>query len=197
MEVRRYTAYIVAFFLIVGCAKKPRPKSEAEKKEKEYKPYIFLDFEQEQFNGGGWEENMEDGVSTFKIKRSHLVKHGEKGYSLAVDYDFTLKKDSLGGIWINVSGIDFTKYSYFGFWVKGEPDLGFTNVIGITFEDENHNRVTRMFAGVSSQWKKVEVYLKNLKGVDISKLQEINVVIEKRFANVPTGRIYLDDFYLR
>jgi len=195
MEVKRYTTYIICFFLISGCARKPASKPEVEKKEPE--PQVFLDFEQEQFNGGVWEENMKDGVSTFKMKRSQLAAHGEKGYSLALDYDFNLKKDSVGGIWLNVREIDFTKYLYFGFWVKGEVDLGFTNVIGITFEDEDGNRVTKMFAGVNSQWKKVEVPLSKLKGVDLSKLREINVVIERRFANLPAGRIYLDDFYLR
>jgi hypothetical protein len=179
-----------------GCAKKPESKPQ-EQKTVQQPPYVFLDFEHEQFNGGVWEENMEDGVTTFKIKRSHLVKHGDKGYSLAMDYNFKLKKDSVGGIWIDVRGLDFTKYSYFGFWVKGEPDLGFTNIIGITFEDAAGNRVTKMFAGVSSDWKKVEIPLKRLKGVDISNLPEINIVIERRFANVPAGRIYIDDFYLR
>lgn len=194
MKKGRYILYGFCIFLLWGCAKKPEPQ---EQKAIQQPPHVFLDFEQEQFKGGVWEEDMKDSVATFEVKRSDLVRHGEKGYSLAVDYNFKLKKDSVGGVWIDVRGLDFTKYSYFGFWIKGEPDLGFTNVIGITFEDAGGNRVTKMFAGVRADWKKIEIPLGRLKGVDISNLVEINIIIERRFANVPAGRIYLDDFYLR
>ncbi|MCD6081243.1 MAG: hypothetical protein J7J54_07355 [Candidatus Omnitrophica bacterium] len=197
MKRRKYVLYGVCFSLLWGCAQKPEPETQTKIQKKGEEPYIFLSFEQEHFNGGVWEEDMNDGVTSFRIKRSHLVKHGDRGYSLSLDYNFKLKKDSVGGVWIDVSRLDFTNYLYFGFWVKGEPDLGFTNIIGITFEDTDGNRETKMFAGVGSEWKKVEIFLGKIKKVNISRLQEINIVIEKRFANVPVGRIYLDDFYLR
>lgn len=188
---------ILLFIIVIlfSCAKKP--SQELAKEEKKQPDIVIIqDFDQDSFRDGIWEDNTKDGVITFTGGISNLEKYGDKGNSLCLDYDFRLSKDIVGGVWFDFSEYNFAGFNYFGFWVKGEPSLGFANIIGICFEDAKGARETKMFGEVQDSWQKVEIPLKEFK-INLSELKEVNITMDKRFATPKIGRIYLDSFYLR
>ncbi|MDP8233479.1 MAG: hypothetical protein P9M06_01560 [Candidatus Saelkia tenebricola] len=187
-------AVLTVGIVFLFCADKVYTEELTETKEK---IFLLQDFEQETFEGGVWEEFMEDRHTTFVGSKSSLVKYGEEGHSFALDYDFRSDNDLVGGIWLHVSGYDFSGYQYFGFWVKGEPAVGYSKIIGITFEDKKGKIVTVMNAKTGNDWYKVEIPLKSLKLENLSELVEINVFIDKRYIDQTGGRTYFDNFYLR
>jgi len=192
---------LITGIIFLSCAKvKPSEKTQEIQETQETagkKIFILQDFEQDSFKGGVWEEFMHDRHVTFVGSRSNLVKFGEKGYSFALDYDFRTDNDLVGGIWLDVSEYDFSGYQYFGFWIKGEPAVGYAKIIGITFEDKKGRSVTKMSSKVSDNWQKIEIPLSSLGLQNLSELTEINVFIDKRYIDQTAGRTYFDNFYLR
>lgn len=180
---------------LISCAKEERrvePKAPEEGKQ----VLIIEDFEDGSLNGGRWEDQPKDGVVSILGGISNLVGHGGRS-SYYIDFDFRGGRDRIGGLWLDVSPYDFSKYRYFGFWVKGEPSLGYTKVIGIGFENKRGERYTTMFGKVSDEWARVEIPIDRIRIKDKKSVSEINIVIDKRYVTQEVGRIYLDDFYLR
>lgn len=189
---------IALLLFLSGCGRRKEVAEEAQpQSKKEELLNIILSFDQETFPGGVWEEYMKDKYQTFKAEFSELEKMGEKGYSLALDYDFREGKDSIGGIWFRVDGYDFKSAEYFGFWAKGEPKLGYSQVIGITFESKFGQRVTKYFGKLQDVWTRVEIPLREPEFEKLKEVVEINIFLDRRYATQRVGRIYLDNFYLR
>ncbi|MDD5613579.1 MAG: hypothetical protein PHQ54_00720 [Candidatus Omnitrophica bacterium] len=159
--------------------------------------FIFQDFSSSDFKGGIWEEFMNDTAVSFKGTITDKVKMGDKGNSFVIDYDFRTGTDLVGGLWLGVAEYDFSKYEYLGFWVKGEPDLGYSKIIGVTIEDKFGRGVTIMSSGVSDDWNNIEISLDVLKKGNLSDLFEINIFIDKRYTSIDIGRCYIDNFYLK
>jgi len=193
--MKKHIVVLIAGVILFFCAKAGFSEEITDTAGK--KIFILQDFEQDGFKGGVWEEFMHDRHVTFVGSKSNLVKLGDKGHSFALDYDFRADNDLVGGIWLDVSGYDFSKYQYFGFWVKGEPSVGYAKIIGITFEDKNGKSVTKMSSKVSDNWQKIEIPLSSLGLDDLSALAEIDVFIDKRYIDQTAGRTYFDNFYLR
>ncbi len=186
---------LITGIIFLSCAKVRSSEETADTAGK--KIFLLQDFEQDSFKGGVWEEFMHDRHVTFVGSKSNLVKLGEEGHSFALDYDFRADNDLVGGIWLDVSEYDFSDYQYFGFWVKGEPSVGYAKIIGITFEDKNGKSATKMSSKISDNWQKIEILLSSLGLDNLSELAEINVFIDKRYIDQTAGRTYFDNFYLR
>ncbi|MDP8216271.1 MAG: carbohydrate binding domain-containing protein [Candidatus Kaelpia imicola] len=164
-----------------------------------YREQIFIlqDFNADEYKGGVWEAVSNDKQASFKAELQARVRVGERGRAVALDYDFRSGADLVGGLWLDVSDHDFSGYNLLGFWIKGEPTLGFSKIVGVTIEDKFGNRVTKMNSQVSSEWGRVEISLNSLKDKRLSNIVEINVFIDKRYTSIEAGRCYIDDFYLK
>jgi hypothetical protein len=185
-----------SFLFLTNCAKEEKG-TKAPVPERKEEVLIIEDFEDGSLNGGKWEDQPKDGVVSILGELSSLVGHEGSKSSYYIDFDFREGQDRIGGLWLDVSPYDFSKYKYFGFWVKGEPNIGYTRVIGIGFENKKGERYTTMFGKVSDKWTRVEIPIDRIRIKDKKSISEINIVIDKRYATQKVGRIYLDDFYLR
>ncbi len=158
---------------------------------------ILQDFDAGEYVGGAWEAVADDKQVSFKAELQDRVRVGKEGKAIALDYDFRSGSDLVGGLWLDVSKQDFNNYNLIGLWVKGEPTLGFSKIIGITIEDEFGNKTTKMSSQVSGEWVNIEISLDSLKDKKLANIVEINVFIDKRYTSVEVGRCYIDNFYLK
>ncbi len=184
--------FILLSFLLVSCTY----QEQIEEASKEEPIFMLQDLEGESFRGDIW-ENSPDNKVTFSGAKNSLVAANESGSSLAIDYNFSRGNDLVGGMWLDVAQYDLSNYKYFGFWIKGEESLGYSSIVGVTFEDNKAKAATKMIANVSTEWQKIEIPIEQLEGIDLSKVVEVNITIDKRFATKKAGRIYIDSIFLR
>lgn len=187
--------FIFLFFLMQACAKKEssqvRTPTPVEEKRLIYS--IIENFNNRSFPGNVWEDYPQGRKQSFQIGFSSRVKKGEKGYSLYIDYDFLNTDDTVGGIWIDLKGIDFKEARILSFWVKGEPMVGFSRVITVSLENEKGERGNYTFGGINADWREIKIPLEVFGIKDKTSLSELNIVIEKQYATSKRGRIYIDD----
>jgi hypothetical protein len=190
----RIVFLIIGFFFLFSCGKAEKKMEKKEVKRKE-KIIIFENFDDKKYPGSIWENFTNDKIRAFSGGFSDRKKIGEKGYSLYFDYDYENTSDTIGGLWIDVSKLDFSKISSIGFWVKGEKELGYSRVISVSLENKEGERANFTYGKVTSKWGEVRIPISYFRFKDKSSISEMNIVIEKQYTTSKKGRIYIDNLY--
>ncbi len=145
---------------------------------------------------GAWDRDPADETQTCREYFTSDVKCGEEGYSMKLEYDVDSPSPAFNGYWTKLQLIDITPYENLVFYVKGDREKGFTTQFKIELKNTK-NQVGKYYVkGVTSDWQKVVVPLKNFVGItDFSKMTEFVVVFEDRIATDRDGAIYIDNLY--
>jgi hypothetical protein len=145
---------------------------------------------------GAWDRDPADETQTCREYFTSEVKCGEKGYSMKIDYDVDSPSPAFNGYWTKLQHIDVTPYKNFVFYVKGDEQDGFTTQFKIELKNTKKEVGKYYVKGVTLDWQKVVVPLKNFVGItDFSKMTEFVVVFEDRIATDRDGAIYIDSLY--
>jgi len=145
---------------------------------------------------GAWDRDPADDTQRCREYFTSEVKCGNKGYSMKIDYDVDSPSPAYNGYWTKLQHIDVTPYKNFVLYVKGDEKDGFTTQFKIELKNEKKELGRYYVKGVTSEWQKVVVPLKDFVGItDFSKMTEFVVVFEDRIATDRDGAIYIDNLH--
>lgn len=143
---------------------------------------------------GAWDKDPTDFSQGCVEAFDPNVKHGETGFSMKLDYDVDSTNPAYNGFWMFLQNFDATGYDTLSFWVKGDKNAGYSTVFKIELKNAKKETGRYYATGISSEWQKISIPLKDFKGItDFKDLTEFVIVFEDRIASNKQGTIYLDD----
>jgi len=145
-------------------------------------------------NFGTWDKDPADFSQGSSEAFDSVHRHGGQGFSMKIDYDVDSPNPAYNGFWMFLQNVDATGYDNLTFWVKGDPDKGYTTVFKIELKNAKR-QIGRYYASnVTDQWQEIIIPLNQFKGMtDFSGLTELVMVFEDRVASNKAGVIYIDD----
>lgn len=145
-------------------------------------------------NFGAWNKDPSDPTQWCKEVFDNVVRHGESGFSMKLDYSVDSPNPAYNGFWMMLPNLDASKYDTANLWVKGDPQAGYTTVFKIEIKNANKQVGRYYVSNVSDQWQQVSIPLSEFKGlIDKTNLTEFVIVFEDRMATKKKGTIYIDD----
>jgi len=145
---------------------------------------------------GSWNKDPADDSQSCRENFTSEARCGEKGYAMKIDYDVDSPSPAYNGYWTKLQGINVTAYRNFVFYVKGDEKDGFTTQFKIELKNAKKELGKYYVKGVTSDWQKVVVPLKDFAGItDLSNMTEFVIVFEDRIATDRDGAIYIDNVY--
>jgi len=201
---------IVALLFLFNCAPleeyrvKEEKAAKAEKTAVEKAPELLMidDFDDgakpNNIGGdlGAWDRDPADETQRCREYFTTETKYGEKGFSMKVDYDVDSPSPAYNGYWTKLQGIDVTPYKNFAFYVKGDEKDGFTTQFKIELKNMKKEVGKYYVKGVTSDWQKVVVPLRDFVGItDFTNMTEFVIVFEDRIATDRDGAIYIDNLH--
>jgi len=155
-----------------------------------------------QGNFGGFTPNPEEQVYVCTENIDSAVKH-EGSSSLRLDYNVG-NGGAYNGFWMKLGAtddatLDGSAYTKLTFWVKGDEKAGIPSKFKV--ELKSGKKKGDYYVGeVTGEWKKIEIPMDTFAkkgGVDLSKLSEMTIVFEQKYANPGTqGSLYIDEIAL-
>jgi len=144
---------------------------------------------------GSWDKDPNDQTQGCQMSFDSTIKHGDSGYSLRLDYDVESPNPAYNGFWMKVNNLDATKNKNLVFYVKGDPEKGFTTQFKI--ELKSKNEVGKyMVTGINDSWQKITIPLDKIRGLtDRSALTEFVIVFDDINCTEKYGAINIDDIY--
>ena len=97
---------------------------------------------------GTWEKNPDDKAQWCLASLDAVIRRGESGSSLKLEYSVNSQNDAINGFWTQLRDFDASKYDHFEFWVKGDEKKGFTSTFKIEFskfqkDSEGHDETIK------------------------------------------------------
>lgn len=143
---------------------------------------------------GAWDRDAADMtqgcIETFDTE----VKHGKKGASLKLEYDVDSPNPAYNGFWTKLEGENLSSYNALVFWVKGDPDAGYTTKFKVELKNEQGEVGRFVVSGISDKWTEIVVPFKDFKGIsDFTNMSEFVIVFDDIVATDKEGVIYIDD----
>lgn len=146
-------------------------------------------------NFGAWNKDPEDATQWCKESFDNVVRQGEKGFAMKLDYSVESPNPAYNGFWMMLPNFDASKYDNLAFAVKGDSKEGYTTVFKVELKNASKQIGRFYVSNVSDQWQQISIPLSDFKGlVDRSNLTELVIVFEDRMASNKRGVIYMDDF---
>lgn len=146
-------------------------------------------------NFGAWNKDPSDPAQWCMESFDSANRHGDKGFSMKLDYSVQSPNPAYNGFWMMLPNFDASKYDNFTFWVKGDAKQGYTAVFKVELKN-NLKQVGRHYVStINDQWQQISIPLSEFKGLsDRSNITELVIVFEDRMASNKKGIIYVDDF---
>ncbi|MFA6320967.1 MAG: glucoamylase family protein [Candidatus Omnitrophota bacterium] len=202
---------LLTIFFIIGTGKTVSPETSSKNNTAAKIPssMVVADFNRDSLinnlygESGTWESNPEDKAQWINAALDNVVRLGESGSSLRLEYSVNSSEDAVNGFWTQLRDFDASKYDHFEFWVKGDGRKGFTTVFKLEFskyrtDAEGHEETVKasyVVKGVTGQWQKISIPLNVMNGIsDWTGLREMVVSFQKRRVDSPEGVLYFDDF---
>ncbi len=200
-------AKIIVLAIALACIS--HPASGQNGSSKNPSSIIIADFNRDSLinnlNGesGTWEKNPDDKTQWANASLDNIVRHGESGSSLKLEYSVNSAANAVNGFWTQLRDFDASKFDHFEFWVKGDEKKGFTTVFKLEFnkyrkEEGGYEETIKgsyIVKGVTNQWQKISIPLNVMNGItDWSGIREMVITFEKRRVNSREGALYFDDF---
>ncbi|MBI1883950.1 MAG: DUF3131 domain-containing protein [Chlamydiae bacterium] len=153
---------------------------------------------------GAWILNPDDGNQSCNVSLDTEMRHGERGFSLKLDYDLDSPVQAQGGFWTQLLGQDLSSYDHLQFFVRGDPQAGFSHRFRIEFKKSKNERGVEKLVGsftvegVSGSWQEVSIPLSKMTGIlDWKDIEELVIVLKDRLnTDAKKGTLYFDDFRL-
>ncbi|MEE9500130.1 MAG: carbohydrate binding domain-containing protein [Candidatus Omnitrophota bacterium] len=145
-------------------------------------------------NFGAWDKDPADFSQGCAESFDSENRRGQKGFAMKLDYDVDSRNPAYNGFWMFLQNLDVSGYDNISFWVKGDPDEGYTTVFKVELKNVARQVGRYYITDVTDKWQKMVIPLKSFKGItDFSNLTEFVIVFEDRIASNRDGSIYIDD----
>ncbi|OGW78678.1 MAG: hypothetical protein A2Z83_04565 [Omnitrophica bacterium GWA2_52_8] len=119
----------------------------------------------------------------------------ESGHSVRLDYRVDSPNPAYNGFWMKLNSVDFTSYDTLNFYIKGEPQAGFTKRLKLELKDASGiPQASFVMTGISDQWQKISIPFKEFgAATNWKEMTEFVVVFDDMNSRPKTGSIYLDN----
>ncbi len=156
-------------------------------------------------DAGAWDMDSSDKDQFCKATIESSQPGTKKNKYLRLDFDVDSPVPASNGYWTQLRKLDATHYDHLEFWVRGDPEQGYTTKFKIEIKkpkkDENgqlleDEQITASYivTGVSDQWQKVSIPLNVMNGIlEWNDLNELAIVFKDRLVDKKVGTIFLDD----
>ena len=145
-------------------------------------------------NFGAWNKDPSDPTQWCKEGFDNVTKRGDTGFAMKLDYSVDSPNPAYNGFWMMFPNLDASKYDAINFWVKGDPQAGYTTVFKIELKNSDKQTGRYYVSSVSDQWQEISIPLTEFKGlIDKTSLTEFVIVFEDRMASNKKGVLYIDD----
>ena len=144
---------------------------------------------------GTWNKDEGDSTQGCKMSFSSGTKHGDKGYSLQLDYDVDSPNPAYNGFWMKLQNKDISSYDKLNFWVKGDDTAGFSPAIKLELKNSKGEVGRFTLTTITVDWQEVSIPLSQFAGLsDLSSMTEFVIVFDDiTCAPKKVGTIYIDD----
>jgi hypothetical protein len=140
------------------------------------------------FGYGIWTSNPKDKALVINGVKDPSDKIGKAGASYRIIYNVKSSKPGYVGLWIDLSRVKLRNFSTLSFWIKGDKKLGYPKNVAVIFKGGSR------MVPVTSDWRKVEI---NLKDLGKEGEQELDFIIDNGWADVKSGAILIDEIELK
>ena len=138
---------------------------------------------------GAWNKDESDPTQGSTNTYEKPNAFGGVGFSLRLDYDVDSPNPAYNGFWMKLKGIDVSKYKKLSFYVRGDKGRGFTSTIKVELKNGT-NVGKHLVTGITDQWQRVVVPLKDFVGIESWKaLTEFVVVFDDMNSSPKAGTI--------
>ncbi|MDP8233468.1 MAG: glucoamylase family protein [Candidatus Saelkia tenebricola] len=145
---------------------------------------------------GAWDKDPDDFTQNCFDSFSPLVKKGEKGYSLRIDYDVDSPNPAFNGIWFKLENKNLNDYRYLVLSAKGDKKRGFTKHFKLELKNTQGEKGIHYLTDLEDDWKQYVIPLNKFMGIsEFDKMQELIFVFEDWRVTDKEGTIYIDDAY--
>ncbi len=147
------------------------------------------------YDFGAWNKDPNDTTQGCTESFETAERFGDKGMSLRLDYDVDSPAPAYNGMWMKLKELDLSKYKFLNFYIKGDPQKGFSKVIKL--ELKNPNEVGKnLYTEVTGEWKLAKIPLSEFRGLkDLTKATEFVMVFDDMNTKPKTGTIYVDNIF--
>lgn len=142
---------------------------------------------------GSWDKDPTDATQSCTVTFERSGAADETGYSLRLDYDVESPNPAYNGFWTKLTGADLSSYKALTLSIKGDASRGYTTQVKL--ELKNGTETGRyLLKGVTDQWQKIRIPLKEFEGISTWKgMTEFVVVFDDLTSTTKVGTVYLDD----
>ena len=144
---------------------------------------------------GAWNKDEADTTQWCKNDFDSTVKHGDKGFSMRLEYCVDSPNPAYNGFWMKLQNTDASKYNKLSFWIKGDETAGFSTKVKLEVKNSKEEVGKYTITGITKDWQEIVVPLNQLAGLtDLTSLTEFVVVFDDMTcAAKKKGTIYIDD----
>ncbi|MDD5644707.1 MAG: carbohydrate binding domain-containing protein [bacterium] len=141
---------------------------------------------------GAWDKDPQDSTQTCRESFDSMIKRGNSGYSLKLDYDVDSPNPAFNGFWMKLNNKNLSQYQTLNLWIKGDSSRGYTERFKI--ELKTPDGVGKYYiTGISSDWQKFSIPLSSFGLGSLHSCDELVIVFEDQVATDKDGTIYIDD----
>ncbi len=144
---------------------------------------------------GAWNKDEEDDTQGCFDSFDSDIKHGNKGYSMKLEYDVDSPNPAYNGFWMKLQNQNITAYDKLSFWVKGDEVAGFSPKIKLELKNSKGELGRYTLSNVTKDWQQVTVPLNQFRGLtDLTSMTEFVIVFDDITCKPKkVGTIYIDD----
>lgn len=142
-----------------------------------------------------WNKDPSDTTQGCKVNFNPEIRHGDKGFSLEIDYDVDSPNSAYNGLWMKLQDRDISRYSNLTFWIKGDEAAGFPSKIALELRDSKGEVGKYTLSGITKDWQEVSIPIKDFSGLaDTGSVSEFMIVFDDMTcSDKKQGAIYIDD----
>jgi hypothetical protein len=145
---------------------------------------------------GAWDRDPDDYSQSCYESFSPLVRVGNRGCSLRLDYDVDSPNSAYNGVWFDLGGVDLSDYRYLVIWAKGDKDRGYTKDFKLEIQNSRGDKGACYLPGLSDSWREYKIDLKQFIGIsEWDEMKKLVMVFEDWRATEKEGTVYIDDIY--
>ena len=143
---------------------------------------------------GAWDKDPNDETQGSQISFEPDDALGDPaGYSIRLDYDVDSPNPAYNGFWMKLNGEDGSNYNTLSFYLRGDPNMGFTRRVKVELKDMSNRPSPYIVSGVSDQWKRFSIPFEKFRRIkDWTSLNEFVIVFDDINSNPKAGTLYLD-----
>jgi hypothetical protein len=145
-------------------------------------------------NVNPWAFNPKDPEQGCMIKYNKTVRMGDEGASLQIFYDVDSPSQAFNGVYWELKDADLSSCTGLTFYVKGDPEKGFTATFKIELKNNNSQTGVYYVQGVTQEWQKFTVPFSDFKGLtDLTSMKEFTIVFVDSEVTKKEGVLFIDD----